>query len=49
VVEPTLEEEALAAEAAARDAFAAFYSGLTGGEDQSTLPPEFTLALARRV
>ncbi len=49
MVEPTLEEEALAAEAAARDAFAAFYSGLTGGEDQSALPPEVTLALARWV
>ena len=44
-----LKEEALAAEAAAQDAFAAFYSSLTGGEDQSTLPPEVTQALTRWV
>ena len=44
-----LEEEALAAEAAARDAFAAFYSGLTGGEEQSALPAEVTQALTRWV
>ncbi|WP_309708358.1 hypothetical protein [Armatimonas sp.] len=49
MVEANLEEEALAAEAAARDAFAAFYSGLTDGEDQNALPPNVTLALARWV
>ena len=42
----TLQDEALAAEAAARDAFAAFYSGLTTGDEQSALPPEVTQALA---
>jgi hypothetical protein len=41
-----LKDEALAAEAAAQDAFAAFYSSLTGSEDQNALPPEVTQALA---
>ena len=45
----TLHDEALAAEAAARDAFATFYSGLSSGDEQSALPPEVTLALARWV
>ena len=44
-----LQDEALAAEAAARDAFAAFYSGLTTSDDQNALPPEVTQALARWV
>lgn len=44
-----LKEEALAAEAAAQDAFAAFYSNLTGGEDQTALPLEVTQALTRWV